>query len=230
MKVAIIPARGGSKRIPNKNMKMFHGKPIIYYAIKTAIESNLFDEVFVSTDNKEIAQFSIKNGAKVPTYRSSKNADDYATTSEVLMEVINFYTTQNKKISMACCIYPTSPLVKPKDLILANEVFEKQSIEVLISSVKFSFPVQRGFFIFENKEIGLIDPEAINKRSQDLAETYHDAGAFYLFNPQAFLKTGSLWKGKIGAYILSEIQSQDIDTIEDWKLAELKYEYLQSNK
>jgi len=230
VKVAIIPARGGSKRIPNKNMKMFHGKPIIYYAIQTAIKSNLFDEVFVSTDNQEIAEFAMKNGAKVPTYRSSKNADDHATTSEVLIEVINYYTSQNKKLSMACCIYPTSPLVKPKDLISANEVFEKQSIEVLISSVKFSFPVQRGFFVFENKEIGLIDPESINKRSQDLAETYHDAGAFYLLKPQEFLKTGSLWKGKIGAYILPELQSQDIDTLEDWKLAELKHEYLQSNK
>ena len=113
MKVAIIPARGGSKRIPKKNMKMFHGKPIIYYAINTALKSNLFDEVFVSTDNKEIAEFSKKQGAKVPAYRSKKNADDHATTSEVLLEVINYYSAQKKELSMVCCIYPTSPLINP---------------------------------------------------------------------------------------------------------------------
>jgi len=229
LKVAIIPARGGSKRIPKKNMKMFHGKPIIYYAINTALKSNLFDEVFVSTDNKEIAEFSKKQGAQVPAYRSKKNADDYATTSEVLVEVINYYRAQKKELSTVCCIYPTSPLIKPQDLILALKTFQKQSLEVLISSVRFGFPIQRGFFVFENKEITLIDPTAINKRSQDLAETFHDAGAFYLLNPKTFLKTKSLWKGKIGAYVLSEIQSQDIDTLEDWILAELKYEYLQSN-
>lgn len=226
MKLAIIPARGGSKRIPRKNIKLFNGKPIITYSIEAALNSGVFDEVMVSTDDEEIAEIALESGAVVPILRSTGNSDDFATTSNVLEEVLSYYQGEKINITSCCCIYPTAPLISSEDLFNAFELFEKSSFDVLISSVKFSFPIQRAFQVSEKSDIQLIHPDAIKMRSQDLPSTYHDAGAFYLFNPIHFLKVKDLWKGKVGAYELPESRVQDIDTLEDWKIAELKFNLL----
>lgn len=226
MKIVIIPARGGSKRILRKNIQLFHGKPIIVYAIENALKSNLFDAVFVSTDDEEIADIAKNHGATVPILRSTKNADDFATTSEVLLEVIEYYNQMGTPILSACCIYPTSPLIEASDLVSANEIFRNENFETLISSVQYSFPIQRAFSLEDGNKINLIQPEYINSRSQDLEKSYHDAGAFYFFEVASFIQNKSLWSGNIGAYELPESKVQDIDTPEDWEIAELKYQLL----
>lgn len=224
--IAIIPARGGSKRIPRKNIKLFHGKPIISYAIESALSSGLFDEVIVSTDDLEIAEIALKHGAKVPFYRSTENSDDFATTSSVLLEVILELEKESHTIDSICCIYPTSPLIGSQDLIAAEHRFKNEKFDTLISCVCYSFPIQRAFEMTETNEVQLLHPELINQRSQDLNKTYHDAGSFYFFKNNAFKKNKSLWIGNIGAYELPETKVQDIDTNEDWLLAELKFSSL----
>ncbi len=226
MNVAIIPARGGSKRIPRKNIKHFHGKPIIAYAIENAVSSGLFDEIFVSTDDQEIADIAVSFGAKVPTLRSKKNADDFASTSDVLLEVIEYYKGNNTPISFACCIYPTSPLISENDLRSAHSIFNSGKFDTLMSSVEFSFPIQRAFNLTESNQIELIQPEHIHSRSQDLRSSFHDAGAFYFINVKSFLTNRTLWDGEIGAYVMPESKVQDIDSLEDWKIAEIKFSNL----
>jgi pseudaminic acid cytidylyltransferase len=224
MKVAIIPARGGSKRIPKKNIKDFLGKPIIAYSIETALNSGLFDEVFVSTDDNEIAAIAQKYGAKVPVLRSEKNSDDFATTSDLLLEVLEYYQTQNITVDSFCCIYATSPLIQIVDLKAANDLFDTDNFDTVMSAVAFSFPPQRSFQLLENNQIELNFPNEIGKRSQDLKSFYHDAGMFYFCKTNSFLASKNIWYGKIGAFCLDEMKVQDIDTETDWKLAELKYQ------
>jgi N-acylneuraminate cytidylyltransferase len=228
MKIAIIPARGGSKRIPRKNIKDFFGKPIIAYSIEAAINSALFDEVMVSTDDEEIAEIAIKYGANVPFFRSEENSDDLATTSDVLLEVIEYYQHKNQKLETILCLYPTAPLINEQDLIASHKIWAKGEFDVLLSSVAFDFAVQRGFKISMNNSIELIQPEAIHKRSQDLETIYHDAGIFYWLNSQTFKENKTIWAGRIGTFVMDQMKVQDIDTPEDWEIAKLKYEHLQS--
>ncbi len=228
MTVAIIPARGGSKRIPRKNIKLFHGKPIIAYAIETALESGIFSTVIVSTDDPEIEEIAEKYGAEVPFLRSPKNADDFATTSDVLIEVIEQLENRQLFFNKVCCLYPTSPLIQATDIINASKLFNANHLDTLISCVAYSFPIQRSFQLIENNVIRLNQPELINERSQDLDTNYHDAGAMYFFSAQKFKENKSLWYGTIGAYELPELKVQDIDTLEDWRIAELKYAIIHS--
>ncbi len=228
MKVCIIPARGGSKRIPRKNIRPFLGRPIIEYAIKTALNSKLFDEVIVSTDDIEIVTFSESFGVIVH-HRSKENSDDFATTSDVIVEVLRDLESKNKLPETVCCIYPTSPLLDENDLNEAIEVFEKQGFDSLVSSVSFSFPPQRGFYLDDNI-VQLVSAESMPKRSQDLPKQFHDAGSFYFFKSKSMLDSKNLWAGKVGAYILPESKVQDIDTEEDWKMAELKFLQLSKEK
>jgi N-acylneuraminate cytidylyltransferase len=230
MKIAIIPARGGSKRIPGKNIKDFHGQPMIAYAIKNALDSQLFDEVFVSTDDERIAEISKHYGAKVPVLRSSANSDDYATTSEVLLEVLEYFEKEQELPELACCIYATTPLLTAKDIMEAYQIYEQSSCEVLMSCVAYDFPIQRAFELDSNNYIHLKEPHLINQRSQDLPKYYHDAGAFYFFNPLSFKENKSLWKGKLGAYPINPLKVQDIDSVEDWKMAEIKFQLLINDK
>lgn len=227
MTVAIIPARGGSKRIPRKNIKIFHGKPIIAYAIETAIKSGIFSSIIVSTDDDEIAEIAKHYGAEVPFLRSEGNSNDYATTSEVLLEVLNQLSASGSTFSKACCLYPTSPLIDSEDLKLAFNQFNSSDVDSLISCVAYGFPIQRSFHLTTNNLVELNQPEAIHQRSQDLVKNYHDAGALYFFDVEKFKEIKTLWSGKIGAFELSELKVQDIDTIDDWKIAELKYSILQ---
>lgn len=222
-KLCIIPARGGSKRIPRKNIKNFLGKPIIAYSIEAAIKSKLFDEVMVSTDDDEIAKISKKYGAKVPFIRSDKNSNDLATTVDVIQEVLQLYKEKGEVFETACCIYATAPFVTEKTLNITYKKLIDNSFDSVFPVLEFSFPIQRAIKINENKKITLFQPEHLNTRSQDLEKAYHDAGQFYWFNIDKLLKIGKLWTDNTGVIIIKESEGQDIDTQEDWKLAEMKF-------
>ncbi|MBX2931834.1 MAG: pseudaminic acid cytidylyltransferase [Chitinophagaceae bacterium] len=222
--IAIIPARGGSKRIPRKNIKEFLGKPIIAYSIQTAIQSNLFNEIMVSTDDEEIATIAKQYGAKVPSMRSSKNADDYATTIDVLNEVLNFYKNDNKHFDYACCIYPTAPLVNVAQLNNGFEKLHTNKADAVFPIVAFSYPIWRSVEVDENGYTKMLWNEYLKSRSQDLKKVYHDAGQWYWFNPNKI--TNSLFTDNTTSIILKEDEVQDIDTPTDWLLAEMKYKIL----
>ena len=224
-KLGIIPARGGSKRIPRKNTKDFLGKPIIAYSIETALESGLFDEVMVSTDDKEIAKIAIKYGAKVPFIRSDENANDFATTVDVILEVLNQYKEEGKIFEQACCIYPTAPFVSSEIIKRALDLLIINKYDTVFPVMEFSFPIQRAVKINQGK-IALFQENYLNSRSQDLEKAYHDAGQFYWFDVGKLWGNEKLWTDNTGVVIIKESQGQDIDTLEDWKLAELKYSLL----
>lgn len=221
--LCIIPARGGSKRIPRKNIKDFLGKPIIAYSIEAAIKSNLFDEVMVSTDDEEIQEIAKKYGAKVPYLRSEKNSDDFATTFEVIDEVISYYKGQNREFENTCCLYPTAPFITSKRLIDANELLLKNEIEAIFTIVQYSYPIQRSLWLNEKGDIKMNWEENIKKRSQDLKINFHDAGQFYFYNTESYLSKNGVFNLKSKPIVLSELEVQDIDNEIDWKLAELKY-------
>jgi len=215
-KIAIITARGGSKRIPKKNIKEFMGKPMLAYAIQAAKDSGIFDEIMVSTDSTEIANVAQKYGASVPFLRSEKTSSDFATTADVLNEVVEEYKKRGKEFDTICCIYPCAPFLTGKILKEAAEVFIKSNRRALTPVVKFSYPIQRAFII-KDENLIFREPEYENARSQDLEATYHDVGMFYFSSSDKNKKEGR------AAYIMDEMNIQDIDTIDDWKIAELKY-------
>ena len=219
--ICIIPARGGSKRIPRKNIKDFVGKPIIAYSIEAALKSGLFDEVMVSTDDEEIATIAKKYGAKIPFYRSAGTANDHATTFDVIKEVLTDYKQSQITFENACCLYPCAPLVTAEKLTAAYQ--KLQYFDSVLPVVKFGFPIQRALKKEENDKLSFFQPEYELTRSQDLAESYHDAGQFYWFSTEKILKEKKILTHNTGAIVLSELEVQDIDTETDWKLAELKY-------
>lgn len=226
--LAIITARGNSKRIPHKNIREFCGKPIISYSIQAAKESGLFEEVMVSTDSEEIAKISREYGAEIPFMRSAKNSDDYATTADVIMEVVEEYRKRGREYDYVCCIYPTAPFVTGEKLKNAFEALKEKNGNKLIPVVNFSFPPQRGFRITEKGLIERLDEKLYFSRSQDLETYYHDCGQFYFYKTEELLKTGGKIWDKVIPYVLSELEVQDIDTIEDWKMAEIKYQVFNS--
>lgn len=224
-KIAIIPARGGSKRIPKKNIKLFLGKPIIAYAIETAINSNLFDEIIVSTDSSEIAEIAKNHGASVPFLRSKKNASDFATTFDVLEEVFRWWNEHRTSLATyACCIYPTAPFVSSDLLNAAFTKLVDNSFDSVFPVIKYGFPIQRSLKVVnEQGKMRLFQPEHLNSRSQDLENAYHDSGQFYFFNIESVLEQKKLWTNNTGVIEINELDAQDIDTETDWKLAEIKY-------
>jgi len=223
--LAIIPARGGSKRIPRKNVKDFLGKPIITYSIEVALQSELFEEVMVSTEDQEIAEISIKNGAIVPFYRSHENSNDDATTLAVIQEVVIKYKVQlNKEFDTVCCLYPAAPLIQMKHLKEGYDLLVDKRFDGVLPVVPFGYPVWRGFEIADGGKVQMIWPEFENTRSQDLKKVYHDAGQWYWMNVKQL--TDSIFTQNIGLVVLSEEEVQDIDTLSDWKLAEMKYRLL----
>ena len=223
--IAIITARGGSKRIPRKNIKDFLGKPILAYSIEAALKSGLFDTVMVSTDDEEIAAIAQKYGAEVPFYRSAETANDYATTNDVLLEVLEEYTKRGMQFEMGCCIYPTAPFVTADKLRNAMALFQASDADSLIPVVPFSYPPKRGMVIREGKLI-FEYPQYLDARSQDLEPNYHDVGQFYFFRIDAFQKNRKLMVGNILPYVVSEMEVQDIDHLTDWEIAELKYKVM----
>lgn len=224
-RIAIITARGGSKRIPKKNIKDFCGKPILAYSIEAALQSQLFDEVMVSTDSQEIADIAIEYGASVPFMRSEATANDFATTNDVLVEVFTEYEKRGQKFDEAVCIYPTAPFITVKKLQDAVRVMEEEQADALTPVVRFSFPPQRAFVIREGS-LEYQFPECAPKRSQDLEPIYHDCGQFYVMKVENVLK--GLPAKKTVPLIVSELEVQDIDNEEDWKLAEMKYRMMEN--
>lgn len=220
--LAIIPARGGSKRIPRKNIKMFCGYPIIKYSIQAAFQSKLFDEVMVSTDDNEIAKIALTYDVKVPFLRSAETSNDSSTTDQVINEVLSEYKKKGTEFNYFCCIYPTAPFIKSSVLIESYNILNASKIDAVIPVVKFSYPIQRAFRIKE-KYLEMYWSENYNKRSQDLETSYHDAGQFYWMKTNSFLKHNRIFVKKTAAYEISEFEAQDIDTVEDWKIAEIKY-------
>jgi pseudaminic acid cytidylyltransferase len=221
--VAIITARGGSRRIPRKNIRDFLGKPIVAYSIAAALEAGCFQEVMVSTDDAEIAEVARSFGAAVPFLRSAKTSDDFATTADVLREVLAEYAERGRPFEAACCIYPTAPLATAERLREGMRLLAADAaLESVVPVLRFGYPIQRALKI-ENGLLSMILPEHINSRSQDLMPAYHDAGQWYWFRTAAFLRSGKLFGAVCAPVVLDEMEAQDIDNEEDWKLAEMKF-------
>lgn len=220
--IAIITARSGSKRIPKKNIREFCGKPIIQYSIEAAIKSGEFDEVMVSTDSKEIADIAEHVGASVPFFRSEKASDDYATTVDVIYEVLNEYKKMGRNFENGVCIYPTAPFVTAKKLKEVIRLLKYEDAYSVLPVVQYSFPPQRSVVIKDGR-IAMLHPEYANTRSQDLNFIYHDCGQFYAFKVDIFLKQKKLVGDNTVPYVLDELEVQDIDNYSDWKIAEMKY-------
>lgn len=218
--IAIITARGGSKRIPRKNIKDFMGKPMLAYAIDAALKSDIFDEVMVSTEDAEIAEIAKKYGAKVPFMRSEKTASDFATTFDVLDEVIQEYKKSGKEFETLCCIYPCVPFLKAETLKAAYS--KMKGLNAVVPVCKYPVPIEWAMKI-ENGLLIPNDREAQNMRSQDIKPKYFDVGMFYFCKTEKMYEYKSLISEKTSAYIISEDECQDIDTIEDWRMAEMKY-------
>jgi len=221
--LAIITARGGSKRIPRKNIKDFLGKPIIAYSIQAALECGLFDEVMVSTDDKDIADISTEYGAKVPFIRTDESSNDYATLAEVAIEVINRYNDTGKQFDNICCILPTAPFIKPQSISEAYIKLQKGTFDSVCPIVAFSYPILRALEIGDDEKLKMIWTEHLNTRSQDLKPAYHDSGSFYWIKTKALQKERTFFCKNGSAIILDETEVQDIDTLNDWHIAELKY-------
>lgn len=224
--IAIITARGGSKRIPRKNIKDFMGKPMIAYAIEAALESEIYDEVMVSTDDVEIAEIAEKYGAKVPFMRSEATANDYATTADVLNEVINEYEKLGKSFENMACIYPCVPFLSSEILKSANEKFINSEADSLMPVVKYSFPIQRAVKVNTEGFLEYREPQFALTRSQDLESMYHDVGMFYFVKTKAFLGYKTLITPKTVLFEMDERAVQDIDTSDDWKMAEMKFKVM----
>lgn len=221
--LAIITARGGSKRIPKKNVKEFCGQPILAYSIKAALASGVFDEVMVSTDSEEIAEVARRFGASVPFMRSEATSNDFATTADVLEEVLKTYKDNGKEFDSFACIYPTAPFVTGKKLAEAAALLD--GADAVISVVRFSFPPQRALVVRDGN-VAFQYPEYERARSQDLEPIYHDCGQFYMCKSDIFLEKHSVILPKTRPYILPEEEVQDIDTQSDWEIAEAKYSVL----
>jgi N-acylneuraminate cytidylyltransferase len=222
----VIPARGGSKRIPRKNIKIFCGQSMIGYSIKAALDSQCFDEVIVSTNDPEIAEVAKSFGASVPFMRPDELANDYTTTMPVIQHAIEWFDGLGQPPSEVCWLYATAPFVDADDIKKAYEKMKEEQADYCFAITSFAFPIQRAIKITPENRIEMFYPEYFTARSQDLEESYHDAGQFYWGQSEAFKQKKSLFSESSTAYILPRYLVQDIDTMEDWKRAELMYQML----
>ncbi len=226
MRVAIIPARGASKRIPRKNIKHFDGKPIIAYSIEAALNANCFERVIVSTDDAEIAEIAMAYGAEVPFMRPASIADDHATTIEVVQHAIQYLQTQGVDPEYICCIYATAPFIQSVNLERAYLLLEKKRCNYVYSVTQFSFPIQRAIKINKQGASIMFTPESFYTRSQDLEEAFHDAGQFYWGVTQAFIQGENMFSSHAFTFKLPREEVLDIDTLDDWSYAESMFEIL----
>lgn len=222
--LAIITARGGSKRIPRKNIKEFCGKPILCYSIEAAKDAGVFDEIMVSTEDEEIADLAKREGTSVPFFRSFETAGDHASTDDVIMEVLKEYQKIGKEFDAFCCIYPTAPFLTGKRLKDAMALLKEA--DSVMPVVPFSYPPQRGLLVNDKGFVERQFPEYATARSQDLPKIYHDCGQFYACRTAPFLAAKTTDVKRLVPLVLSEMEVQDIDTLEDWEIAEIKYRRL----
>lgn len=223
--LAIIPARGGSKRIPRKNIKLFLGKPIIQYSIDVAQSANLFNEIMVSTEDKEIAAVAESCGAVVPFFRSEQTSNDYATIGDVIEEVILEYKNRGCEFKYFCCILATAPFVTANRLTQTFDLLKKTGADSVVPVTRFSYPIQRALKI-EDEKLKMFWPENYSKRSQDLTPAYHDCGQFFWMRVDSFLEQKTVFAKNTIPFEIPETEVQDIDTLEDWKIAEFKYKII----
>jgi pseudaminic acid cytidylyltransferase len=225
--LGVVPARGGSMRIPRKNLKNFCGKPILAYSIEAMISANIFDDVMVSTEDEEIANLAVQYGASVPFFRPSELADATTGLAAVLLDVISTYRQTGKDIGTVCCVLPTAPLITVEDLQNSWQIISKKtSYDAVISITRFSYPIQRALELNEEGILRMIDDRFYRCRTQDLEPRYHDAGQLYWIKADVLRRERTLFPKRSYGYVLPEFMVQDIDTDEDWKLAEHKYKSL----
>ena len=229
MRAAIIPARGGSKRIPKKNIKMFCGKPMIAWSIEAALNSECFDTIVVSTDSEEIAAVAREYGASVPFVRPNTLADDFTGTIPVTKHAIEWLEGNGQVFDEIMCIYPTAPLVQPHRIIDAYNQWKNSQANYCFTATNYAAPIQRAFKLDDNKRADMFYPELFNERSQDLEEAYHDAGQFYWGHAEAFKRLEPVISKDSSPYVLPRYLVQDIDTSDDWVLADLLYQALKAN-
>ncbi|WP_047710170.1 pseudaminic acid cytidylyltransferase [Pectobacterium atrosepticum] len=229
MRVAIIPARGGSKRIPRKNIKLFCGKPMIAWSIEQAKASECFDRIIVSTDDMEIADIASQYGAEIPFIRPDELSNDYATTGQVMSHAITWLRNESF-IQAACCIYATAPFLSAEDIRSGYRLLEETQSDYAFSVTTYTFPIQRALKKSADDGVSMFQPETFQMRSQDLEEAFHDAGQFYWGKPDAWKEEKPIFNSHSTAVILPRYRVQDIDTQEDWDRAELMFQVLrQSN-
>ena len=222
MQLAVIPARGGSKRIPRKNIKEFHGKPMIAWSIQAALNSGCIDEVWVSTDDEEIAAIAQTYGAKVPFIRPAHLSDDFATTADVMQHAAQECQIQYQQLpDYVCCLYATAPFVQQQDLLQGFELIQSKDLDYVFSATNYSFPIQRAIKIDSDGKVNMFSPEYFNTRSQDLVEAWHDAGQFYWGTAQAWLQKHTVFSLNSNIIALPSYRVQDIDTLSDWHRAEM---------
>lgn len=223
MKIAVIPARGGSKRIPRKNINDFCGKPMIVWSIEAAKASALFDHIIVSTDDNEIAALAKKHGAEVPFVRPPELSDDYVGTGDVVKHAVDWVVKNLGKPEYVCTIYATAPFIKSTDLIKGLKLLQENDCQMVFTVASFSFPIQRAIKITDNGRVKMFQPEHFMTRSQDLEPAYHDAGQFYWSVTDSLLNNVPAFSEASMPLVLPTYQVQDIDTIEDWRRAELMF-------
>jgi len=228
--VAVIPARGGSKRIPHKNIKPFCGKPMIAYSIETAKNAGIFDRIIVSTDSKEIASIAKDFGAEIPFMRPVELADDFAGTDAVILHALKWLIKDGEKIDYICCIYATAPFVKAEYIIKGYNLLREKNAASCFSVTTYPFPIFRSLKINSQNRLEMFWPEYRETRSQDLTEAYHDAGQFYWANVTNYLKEKQFYSKNAVPVVLPRYLVQDIDTIEDWNTAELMFRAQQLTK
>ncbi|TBR78488.1 pseudaminic acid cytidylyltransferase [Campylobacter novaezeelandiae] len=222
--LCIIPARGGSKRIPRKNIVDFLGKPLIAYSIENALNSKLFDEVIVSSDDDEIIEIAMKYGAKAPFKRDKNLSDDFTSSTTVIQNAIKVLALKNQHYDNVCCLYATAPLVNEKILKDAYEVFIQNGSKFLFGATEFDYPIQRAFYLDDKKSVFMFDETFYEKRSQDLIKAYHDTGTFYFGKSKAWLETSFMFKSYSSVYVLPRTLVCDIDTPQDLEFAKLLFQ------
>lgn len=226
MKIALIPARGGSKRIPHKNIRPFAGKPIIAYSIEAALQAGCFDAVVVSTDDPAIAKVAQQYGAEIPFMRPADIANDYATTTDVIRNALLWFHQQQQPVDVLCCLYATAPFVRAEDLLAGYHLLVQDDTDYVFSATRYAFPIQRAIRLDAQQRVSMFQPEHLSTRSQDLPEAFHDAGQFYWGTADAFLNGKPIFSPAARAMILPRQRVQDIDTPEDWEYAELMFRLL----
>lgn len=223
--ICIIPARGGSKRIPGKNIRPFLGRPVIAYSIQAALESSSFDKVIVSTDDEAIASISVALGAEVPFLRSAKNSDDHATIADVMFEVLDYFKGEGKYYDEVACLFATAPFISADRIREANHRLRHAAVDSVFFIQEFSYPIFRALRQNTQGTLEMFWPENLNTRSQDLPKAFHDAGQYYIARTDAFCAARTFFTKNASGIVISDLEARDIDTAQDWEIAEALYKF-----